>query len=95
MGAIAPQITSLMIVYSTVYSGAVKKTSKLRVTDLCAGEFPAHMASNAEKVSIWWRHHVYAEDTYGIEPTKADHRSITSNFSQLHRALSSWRQIHQ
>ena len=40
-----------------------KKTSKLRVTGLCAGnspgtgEFPAHMASNAENVSIWWRHH--------------------------------------
>ena len=40
-----------------------KKTSKLRVTGLCAGnspgtgEFPAEMASNAENVSIWWRHH--------------------------------------
>ena len=40
------------------------KTSKLRVTGLCAGnspgtgEFPAQMASNAENVSIWWRHHV-------------------------------------
>ena len=39
-----------------------KKTSKLRVTGLCAGnspvtgEFPAQMASNAENVSIWWRH---------------------------------------
>ena len=41
-----------------------KKTSKLRVTGLCAwnwpgtGEFPAQKASNAENVSIWWRHHV-------------------------------------
>ena len=40
-----------------------KKTSKLRVTGLCAGnspgtgEFPAQMASHAENVSIWWRHH--------------------------------------
>ena len=40
-----------------------KKTSRLRVTGLCAGnspgtgEFPAQMASNAENVSIWWRHH--------------------------------------
>ena len=40
-----------------------KKTSKLRVTGLCTGnspgtgEFPAQMASNAENVSIWWRHH--------------------------------------
>ena len=23
------------------------------------GEFPTQMASNAENVSIWWRHHVY------------------------------------
>ena len=41
-----------------------KKTSKFRVTGLCpgnspgTGEFPAQMASNAENVSIWWRHHV-------------------------------------
>ena len=40
-----------------------KKTSKHRVTGLCAGnspgtgEFPAQMASYAENVSIWWRHH--------------------------------------
>ena len=40
-----------------------EKTSKLRVTGLCGGnspltgEFPAQMASNAENVSIWWRHH--------------------------------------
>ena len=40
-----------------------KKTSKLRVTGLCVGnspgtgEFPAQMASYAESVSIWWRHH--------------------------------------
>ena len=63
MGVMASQITSLTIVYSTVYSGTDKKKSKLRVTGLCAGnspvtgEFPAQMASNAEDVSIWWRHH--------------------------------------
>ena len=40
-----------------------KKTSKLRVTGLCAGnspgtgEFPAQMDSDAENVSIWWHHH--------------------------------------
>ena len=40
-----------------------KKTSKLRVTGLwvgnspLTGEFPAPRASNAENVSIWWRHH--------------------------------------
>ena len=40
-----------------------KKTSKLRVTGLCAGnspatgEFPTQMASNVENVSISWCHH--------------------------------------
>ena len=40
-----------------------KKTSKVRVTGLCAGnspgngEFPAQMAGNAGNVSIWWHHH--------------------------------------
>ena len=58
--------------YSDVLMGAMashlfrrrsKKTSKLRVTGLCAGnspmtgEFPTQMASNAKNVSIWWRHH--------------------------------------
>ena len=39
------------------------KTSKLRVTGLCegnspvTGQFTAQRASNAENVSIWWRHH--------------------------------------
>ena len=68
MGAMASQITSLTIVYSTVYSGVdKKKTSKLRVTCLCAGnssatcEFPAQRASNAENVSIWWCHHGWFE----------------------------------
>ena len=42
-----------------------KKTSKLRVTGLCAGkslvtsEFPAQMASYAENISIWWCHYVH------------------------------------
>ena len=36
-----------------------KKTSKLRVTGLCAGNSPVtgQLASNAENVSIWLRHH--------------------------------------
>ena len=46
-----------------LFRGWSKKTSKLRVTGLCAGnspvtdEFPAQMASNAENDSIWWCHH--------------------------------------
>ena len=63
MGAMVSQITILTICYSTVYSDADKKTPKLSVTGLCAGnspgtgEFHAQMASKAENVSIWWRHH--------------------------------------
>ena len=49
---------------SRLFRRKSKKTSKLRLAGLCAvnspgtGEFPAQMASNAENVSIWWRHHV-------------------------------------
>ena len=49
---------------SRLFRRRLKKISKLRVTGLCAGnspgtgEFPAQMASYAENVSIWWRHHV-------------------------------------
>ena len=48
---------------SRLFGRRSKKTSKLRVTGLCegnspgTGEFPAQMASDAENVSIWWRHH--------------------------------------
>ena len=41
-----------------------KKTSKIHVNGLCVGnwpvtcEFPAQIASNAENISIWWRHHI-------------------------------------
>ena len=65
MSTMASQINGVSIVYSTVVSwGRSKKISNLRVTDLCVGnspvtgEFPTQRASNAENVSIWWRHHV-------------------------------------
>ena len=46
-----------------LFRGRSKKTSKLRVTGLCAGnspgtgEFPAQMVSNVENASIWLRQH--------------------------------------
>ena len=58
-----------------------KKTSKLRVTGLCAGnspgtgEFPAQMASDAENASIWWRHHAsypYSRSRYTGKTTSLD-----------------------
>ena len=63
MSAMASEITSLTIVYSTVYSGADQRNIKApRHWPLC-GDFtggrwiPVQKASNAENVSIWWRHH--------------------------------------
>ena len=47
-----------------------KETSELRVTGLCEGgspvtdEFPTQRASNAENVSIGWRHHDIWEGNY-------------------------------
>ena len=67
MGATASLITSLTIVYSTVYSGADQRKHQSSASlDFVrgihrgrAGEFPAQRASNVENVSIWWRHHGY------------------------------------
>ena len=52
-----------------------KKISKLRVTGVCAGnslvasEFLAHMASNAENVSMWWRHHDAEKNSRFTDPS--------------------------
>ena len=46
-----------------LYMWRSKKTSKLHVNglwegnSLVTGQFPAQSASNAENISIWWRHH--------------------------------------
>ena len=63
-----------------------KNTSKLRVTGLCAGnspgtgEFPSQMASNAENVSISWRHHDLIK-LYSTVYSGADHRKHQSSAS--------------
>ena len=63
MGALACQITGLMIVYSTVYSGADQRKHQSPASlAFVRGihQWPVnspHRASNAENVSIWWRHH--------------------------------------
>ena len=50
--------------FNRLFGRRSNKTSKLGVTGLCVGnwpatgEFPAQRASNAETVSIWWCHHV-------------------------------------
>ena len=41
------------------------------------GEFPAQRASNAENISIWWRHHVIYDSPRGgiIAPKRFQHQS--------------------
>ena len=69
MSAMASQITSITIVYSTIYSGADQRKHQ----SFCEGnspmtsEFPSQRASSAENVSIWWRYHeVRGCQTYPI-----------------------------
>ena len=62
MGTIASQITSLTIVFSTIYSDADQNIKVSRHWPLCGnspgtGEFPTQMAINTENFSISWRHH--------------------------------------
>ena len=58
--------------FNHLFRDRSKKTSKLCATGLCvgnsqvAGEFPAQRASNAENVSIWWRHHGIQDFTVAL-----------------------------
>ena len=64
MSAIASQITSLTIVYSTVYSGdqGIHQSSASLAFVRGTHRWPVNSphkgpACNAKKASIWWRHH--------------------------------------
>ena len=70
MGPMASQITTLTtVLLNGLFRLRPKKTSKLRVTDLCegnspvTGEFTGQRASDAENVSIWRRHHALLKCT--------------------------------
>ena len=61
----ASEITGVSIVFSTICLGAdqIKRQSSASLAFAMGihqwvGEFPAQRASNAENVSIWWRHHI-------------------------------------
>ena len=80
MGAIASLITSLTIVYSTVYSDA----DQWKHQSSASLAF-AEMANNAENVVIWWRHHDYRLWPSVTVITDLSHRGMfctrTSTFS--------------
>ena len=83
-----------------------KKTSKLCVTGLCEGnspvigEFPSQRASNAENVSIWWRHQEHtisqvqwmvwcmSNHAYSISCQILIHNPYTESFRGLYGTLS-------
>ena len=59
MGTMASQNTRFTIVYSSVIQAQIKENIEAaRLWPFTGpGEFPAQRSSNAENVSIWWRHH--------------------------------------
>ena len=67
-----------------------KKASKLRVTGLSegnspvTGEFPTQRASNAENVSIWWRHHALCVMDKSTQHRRYIHRFIDKLCSFLY-----------
>ena len=70
MSTIASQITSLTIVYSTVYSDADQRKHHASLAFIVRGihrgpVFSAQIVSDAENVSIWWRHHDIAGPYWG------------------------------
>ena len=77
-----------------------KKTPKRRVTGLCAGnssgtgEFPAQMASNAENVSIRWRHHVMFGNSIAHWPTNRKRTNRHKYFQMQFRNLTSQQEIY-
>ena len=90
MGSMAYQITTLTIVYSAFYSGADQwkhQSSASRALGgefTGAGEFPAQMASNAENVSIWWRHHEPGKTLYTVT-IKTQHTVGQEQISKYNR----------
>ena len=76
------------------------KTLKLGVIGLCegnspvTGEFPAQKASNAENVSIWWRHHNFDRNFYLVVTWTSNdsvHRRmyLSQGFHELRKVGSS------
>ena len=97
MGAMASQITSLTIVhikYATVYSNANQRKYHssaslvfVRGIHRWPVNSPAQMPSNAEKVSIWWRHHVKPDirqlDSARFNEHRASFRAIYRKVSNI------------
>ena len=72
MSAMSSQLTSLTIVYSTFYSGAGQRKHQSSASLAFVWGIhpcfwiPPQRASNAESISIWWRHHAQGVSVMSI-----------------------------
>ena len=90
MGAIASQIPQpRRCLLNRLFRRRSKRTSKLCFTGLCAGnssgtgEIPTQMASHAETVSIWWRHHVKGIEAISVMVPNPRFHHTTSMISKM------------
>ena len=107
MSTIAFQITSLTIVYSTVYSGADQRKHQNSASLALCGEFtgdrwiPRTNGQLRENVSIWWRHcgiiisrgKVLSSRTYDkcLLPRICHISSNSWHFTQKENGIIKWR----
>ena len=79
MGTMASQITSLAVVYAIVYSDEDQRKHQSSASlAFVWGIHRGQMASYAENVSIWWRHHVIlCQFLAHITPSRHDNTNVT------------------
>ena len=101
MSAMVSQITSLIIVNSSVYSSSDDRALRRgEENSPVAGEFPAQRASNAENVSSWWCHHAVPNYKKSYQITCVIHR-MDCNSTAHDRGQNfipivvDWQAIHQ
>ena len=82
-----------------VFRPRSKEASKLRVIGLCAGnspvtgEFPAQMASNAENVSIWWRHHVKTDTKWAPRLDQYWTNANGASYIHIRKVKYKWQKV--
>ena len=86
MSAMACQITGVSIVCSALCSGPDKKIKAPRHWPLLGKTtgFPSQRASNAENVSIWWRHHGIVTDITDLDYSVGNSHYSRHSFVHQH-----------
>ena len=96
MGVMASQITSLTIIYSTVYSGADQRKHQSSASRAFVLGIHRSLMSSSHKglvtrknVSIWWRHHVLPLNCYAIARVREEieQRDIRIKILQVYMPL--------